>query len=70
MTQATDKPVMMSARQIAKTGILPQRTIYNLIKTGRLRFIQSGKTKYVNYTHLVEMLKNGTGSIFEGGADE
>ena len=66
----TDKPVMMSARQIFKTGILPQRTIYHLINSGKLPHIKSGKTRYVNYTALVEMLKNGTGSIFEGGANE
>jgi len=70
MTQTINKPVMMSARQIAKSGLLPQRTIYNLINTGRLPYIVSGRTKYVNYSALIQMLNDGIGSIFEEKAAE
>jgi len=55
---------MLTARQAAKRGILPERTIRRLIAEEKIKTIKSGKTMYLNYTKLCEQLNDGTGDIW------
>lgn len=61
------KPVMLTARQAAATGVLPERTIRRLIAEKKIPIIRSGRTMYINYTKLLETLESGEGSIWERG---
>lgn len=51
-------PQMMTVRQVAKTGILPENTIRVMLKRGDLAAVYSGNTAYVNYDNLCEQLRN------------
>lgn len=55
---------MMTPRQVAKTKILPDRTIRRLIAEGKIPTIKSGRTMYINYTLLSEQLASGKGEIW------
>lgn len=68
MLQATvikDPPEMLTVRQTAKRGLLPERALRRLVAQGKIPVIRSGKTCYVNYTALVEQLNNGEGAMFQ-----
>ena len=60
----TNKPEMLSVRQAAQRGILPERALRRLVAQGRIPVIRSGKTQYVNYTRLCEELSSGEGSVW------
>ena len=51
-----DIPKFMSARQTAKTGILPEACLRRMIKKGECPGFYSGVKFLVNYTALVEKL--------------
>lgn len=53
-----EMPKFMTIRQIAKTGILPEHTIRQLVKQGRVPYFMTGNRALVNYTALVAMLNN------------
>lgn len=52
----TPVPKMMTIRQAAATGILPENALRTLNKQGRLPAVQVGSTTYINYTALCNML--------------
>jgi excisionase family DNA binding protein len=58
-------PKMLTLRQAAATGILPERTIRRLIAEKKIPVLRSGRTQYINYDKLIESLKSGTGKIWE-----
>ena len=66
LISATTKPEieMLTVRQVAKRGILPERTLRNLIAQGRIPTIKSGRTMYINYSRLCAELQNGAGAIW------
>ena len=52
-------PRMMSIREIAKTGLLPEHCLRLMAKAGQLPSITVGETKkiLINYDRLVEQLQ-------------
>ena len=59
------KPEMLSIRQAAARGILPERAIRKLITIKKIPVVRSGNRQYINYTLLCEQLANGEGGVFE-----
>ena len=58
-------PEILTVRQAAQRGILPERTLRRLVTQKKIPVICSGRTQYINFTTLIEQLKNGAGSIWE-----
>ena len=54
-------PQMMTIRQVAATGLLPEHALRLMEKQGKLPCIYSGRKCLVNYTQLLEQL-NSLGS--------
>lgn len=54
----TDIPKMMTIRQIAATGILPESAIRNMLKNGEIHAVYSGKKAFINFDNLCEYLRN------------
>lgn len=61
----TDKPEMITVRQAAGRGVLPERALRRLIAQRRIPVVRSGRTQYINYNRLIEMLNCGEGTIWE-----
>ena len=51
-------PQMMTIRQIAATGLLPEHAMRQMEKQGKLPCIYSGRKCLVNYTRLLEQLND------------
>jgi hypothetical protein len=51
-----NKPKMMTVREIARTGILPEHALRILLKAGKLPAIYVGKKALINYDRLCEDL--------------
>lgn len=68
MTQ-NKKPTMLTVREIAKTGILPEHAIRLLLKAGKLPAIFVGKKAYINYEKMCEQLDELDGSEKPEGDD-
>lgn len=49
-------PNMMTIREIARTGLLPEHALRLLLKSGRLPAIYVGKKALINYDKLCEQL--------------
>ena len=64
-TAETAKPEMITVRQAASRGILPERALRRLIAEKRIPVVRSGRTQYINYGKLVEMLDRGEGLIWQ-----
>lgn len=54
----TEKPNMMTIREIAQTGILPEHALRLMLKAGQLPAIYIGKKALINYDKLCEQLNN------------
>jgi hypothetical protein len=52
------KPTMLSIRQVAQTGLLPEHAIRLLLKEGKLPAIYVGKKALINYEKLVYLLSS------------
>lgn len=50
-------PKMMSIREVARTGILPENTIRQMVKLGTCPHIMAGNKALINYTKLVKLLE-------------
>lgn len=66
---AENKPTMLTIREIAKTGILPEHALRLLLKAGKLPAIFVGKKAYINYEKLCEQLSELDGSEKPEGDD-
>ncbi len=60
-------PTMLTVRQTAKTGILPEHAIRLLLKDGQLPAIYVGKKAFINFEKLLELLDGST--KLKGGED-
>lgn len=49
--------VFMTIREVAKTGILPENTIRQMVKNGDIPFIKAGTRVYINYPKFLEQLQ-------------
>ncbi|MCL2579115.1 MAG: hypothetical protein FWE32_03695 [Oscillospiraceae bacterium] len=66
MQQAiANKPEMVTIRQAAQRGILPERTLRRLVAQNKIPVLRSGKTMYLNFTRLCEQLQKGEGEVWE-----
>jgi hypothetical protein len=63
------KPTMLTIRETAKTGILPEHALRLLLKAGKLPAIFVGKKAYINYEKLCEQLSQLDGSEKPEGDD-
>ena len=50
-------PRMMTIRQIAKTGLLPEHALRSMVKSGQAPHIMVGSKALINYDKLLEMLR-------------
>ena len=57
-------PEMLTVRQAAQRGILPERAIRRFVSQGKIKTIKSGRTQYINFTTLVDELNSGEGDIW------
>jgi excisionase family DNA binding protein len=62
---AVSVPEMMTIRQVAKRGILPERAIRRMVADGRIKTVKSGKVRYINYGLLLAHLNSEDGEIWE-----
>ena len=62
-----EKPIMMSVRQAAATGILPERALRRLIAERKVPIMRSGRTQYINYGKLIDALNNDASGLWERG---
>ncbi len=53
-----DVPKMLTIRETARTGILPEYALRQLVKQGKIPHIQCGNRVLINYSRLVEMLNS------------
>ena len=53
-----NKPQMMTIREVARTGLLPEHALRVLARQQKLPCIYVGAKCYINYTALVAMLEN------------
>jgi len=50
------KPKMMTVREVARTGILPEHALRQLLKAGKLPAIYVGRKALINYDRLCDDL--------------
>ena len=50
------KPTMMTVREVARTGILPEHALRQLLKAGKLPAIYVGRKALINYDRLCDDL--------------
>ena len=50
------KPTMLTIREIARTGLLPEHALRLLLKDGKLPVIFVGKKALINFDRLCEQL--------------
>lgn len=53
-------PKMMTVRQIAETGLLPENTIRVMLKNGQIQAVYSGKKALINFDNLCSYLRTLT----------
>ena len=64
-TMTIEPPEMVTVRQAAMRGILPERTLRRLVAQKKIPVVRSGKTMYLNFTRLCEQLNSGEGGVWE-----
>lgn len=57
----TNHPKMLTIRETAKTGILPEYALRTLVKQGKIPGIYVGNRFLVNYDRLCDWLNNSGG---------
>ena len=55
--EAIKAPRMLTIRETARTGILPEKALRQMVKTGTCPHIMVGTKALVNYDRLVQMLE-------------
>lgn len=51
-------PKMMTIKQVASTGLLPEHALRTGVKEGWVPCIKSASRVYINYDKLIEVLQN------------
>ncbi len=54
--QAAARPRMMTVREVARTGILPENALRVMLKKGTLPAVYSGRKAFINYDKLCAYL--------------
>jgi len=50
------RPNLMTVRQVAKTGILPEHALRAMLKNGMITAVYVGKKAFINYDTLCQQL--------------
>ena len=58
--EVTKPPKMLTIREIAKLGVLPEHALRIMLKAGQLPALYVGKKALVNYDKLCDLLHNLT----------
>lgn len=53
-------PKLMTIRQVAKTGIIPERALRRLVKQGVIKALYSGNRAFINYHTVCNVINNLT----------
>ena len=61
------RPKMLTIRETARTGILPEYALRTLVKQGKIPGIQVGTKFLVNYDRLCDWLNQSCGTTQSGG---
>lgn len=56
-TTINNIPRMMTIRQIAETGLLPENTIRVMLRNGQIQAVYSGKKALINFDNLCAYLR-------------
>jgi len=51
-------PRMMTVKQVAETGLLPETAIRRLLREKKIPAVYSGKKAFINFDILCDMLSN------------
>ena len=51
-------PRMMTIREVASTGLLPEHALRTMVKTGQAPYILVGSRALINYDKLIAQLNN------------
>ena len=65
MEKTINKPEMLTVRQVAQRGILPERALRRLVAQQKIPVVRSGKVAYINFTALLEQLNSGQGEVWQ-----
>ena len=57
MNSEMNIPRLMTIRQIAATGLMPEHALRTLVKTGRAPSFKVGNKNLINYDKLIEQLQ-------------
>ena len=60
-----NKPEILTVRQAARRGVLPEKTLRHLVASGKIPVIRSGRTQYLNFSALVAQLATGEGLVWQ-----
>jgi excisionase family DNA binding protein len=60
MNNTLNIPKMMTVREIAKTGLLPENTIRVMLRNGQIQAVYSGRKALINFDNLCEYLRTLT----------
>lgn len=52
-------PKMLTIRQVASTGLLPEHALRQLVREGKVPCVYSGRKALICFSRLCEMLENG-----------
>jgi hypothetical protein len=58
------QPRMLTVRQVAATGIMPEHALRLLIKQNRIPYIMVGSKALINYTALCSQLQDLKSAIY------
>ena len=61
MNEKNTLPKMLTIRQIAATGILPEHALRIMVKTNQIPYIKVGNRNLINMNTLISYLNNATG---------
>lgn len=65
ITMDNNIPKMMTVRQIAATGLLPENTIRVMLRNKQIQAVYSGKKALINFDNLCDYLRTLTVSDME-----
>ena len=57
--ETTRLPKMMSIREVARTGVIPEHALRKLIKLGKIPCIYSGRKALICFDRLCELIGKG-----------
>ena len=53
-------PKLMTIREVARTGIIPENALRRLVKQGVVKALYSGKKAFINYQSVCNIINNLT----------